>query len=76
MGTIRANNKPWDYIYRLKKEKLSIKYGMHNYTKVIYGHIIKRVLKAVYYYTKNDVDFDPQKTYKSTMVPKSMLEQK
>ncbi len=51
MQVIIHNNPEWYNYYKRKCETKE--------TCVPYGHVIKKVLKAIYFITKNDVAYDP-----------------
>ena len=53
MQVLIKNNPLWYNYYKKKKT--------NNETCVAYSHVIKKVLKAIYYITKNDLPYDPDK---------------
>ena len=53
MQVIIKNNLEWYSYYKRKRANKE--------TCVAYGHVIKKVLKAIYFITKNDVPYDPIK---------------
>ena len=53
MQVIIKNNPEWYSYYKRKRTSKE--------TCAAYGHVIKKVLKAIYFITKNDVPYDPVK---------------
>ena len=53
MQVIIKNNPEWYSYYKHKRANKE--------TCVAYGHVIKKVLKAIYFITKNDIPYDPIK---------------
>ena len=53
MQVLIKNNPLWYNYYKKKRA--------NNETCVAYSHLIKKVLKAIYFIAKNDVPYDPVK---------------